>query len=116
MRRNKMIFITVLLLVLSIATALAGCTQSKPSTQSEPTGQTEKQEVKNEKFAGYAHPESLITVEELKKIMNADNVVIVDVRESAKYLLGHIPGAVQTFREDYSDSSEIEGMIGTKEV
>ena len=35
-----------------------------------------------------------ITVEDLKKAMEADKVLVVDVRSAEAYLEGHIPGSI----------------------
>lgn len=45
----------------------------------------------------YAHPELVIQPEELKAHIDqkAPNIRIIDVRQTLKYLAGHIPGAVR---------------------
>jgi len=43
---------------------------------------------------GYAHPETLMSCEELSGMLNEDNVKIVDNGHKAKFTIGHIPGAV----------------------
>ncbi|MFW6287874.1 MAG: sulfurtransferase [bacterium] len=61
---------------------------------------------------GYANPEALISCEELNGLLEDDNVVIVDTRAKAKYLLGYIPGAVNIQKGDMMGP---QGMILTKE-
>ena len=63
---------------------------------------------------GYTRPELLIQPEELKALMDRKDstVRIVDVREKAKYLAGHVPGAVHVWRPDIVDKDHpIPGMI-----
>ncbi|MFO7820429.1 MAG: sulfurtransferase [Halanaerobacter sp.] len=43
---------------------------------------------------GYAHTDSLMSCKELNKIKDQDNVKIVDNGHKAKFMAGHIPGAV----------------------
>ncbi|MTI58845.1 MAG: sulfurtransferase [Firmicutes bacterium] len=52
------------------------------------------------KERGYANPKALISCEELKEIMDRDDVKIVDFRRSLTYLTGHIPGAINVWRSD----------------
>ncbi|TDX48344.1 sulfurtransferase [Orenia marismortui] len=63
------------------------------------------------KERGYANPKALISAEELKKIKDKDDVVMVDFRHVAKYKLGHIPGAVNVYRSDEENSNAEYGGI-----
>ena len=53
---------------------------------------------------GYARPDSLVTAEELKPLVDAGSVKVLDVRPVLKYRLGHIPGSIQVHRSDYNAS------------
>lgn len=60
---------------------------------------------------GYENPEVLISAEELNEIKDQEDVVVLDFRRNDQYLLGHIPGALQLWRPDVSDSDhEYDGM------
>lgn len=66
---------------------------------------------------GYARPELLIQPEELKTLIERkdSNVRIVDIREKAKYLATHIPGAVHIWRPDIVDPNHpLPGMMAPK--
>ena len=62
---------------------------------------------------GYAHPDAMISVSELAKSLGAPTLVLLDVRPSKRFALGHIPGARQLYRSDYSSSEEVPGMSRT---
>ena len=67
---------------------------------------------------GYTRPELLIQPEELKALMDRKDstVRIVDVREKAKYLAGHVPGAVHVWRPDIVDKNHpTPGMMAPKD-
>ncbi|MFP4371013.1 MAG: sulfurtransferase [Halanaerobium sp.] len=62
----------------------------------------------------FENPELLISAEELNQKLEAeeDNLKIIDVRNSAKYLLGHIPGSVNMWGNDFSNPEGwIDGLI-----
>jgi thiosulfate/3-mercaptopyruvate sulfurtransferase len=57
-----------------------------------------------EKYKGYEHGDALITVQELKQMIDAKdpNLLILAVANIAEYRLpGHIPGAIRVWRPDY---------------
>ncbi len=68
------------------------------------------------KYAEYANPTVLISPGRAHELMQTkDNLVFVDVRQSAQYEKGHIPGAVNVWRPDYgADRGEYDyrGMRG----
>ncbi|ADQ15474.1 sulfurtransferase [Halanaerobium hydrogeniformans] len=65
---------------------------------------------------GYTHPEYLISVEELSENMDDENLVIIDVRNTAKYFLGHLPGSVQMWGDDFTDPDGwVPGLAATPE-
>ncbi|ADO84330.1 sulfurtransferase [Ilyobacter polytropus] len=70
-------------------------------------------------YSQYANPEALVSPEKAKKIMESNkNVVVFDVRRSAEFMVGHIPGAVDIWRNDISaDKNEYPfgGMRATVE-
>ncbi|WP_372714959.1 sulfurtransferase [Ilyobacter sp.] len=59
-------------------------------------------------YSQYHNPEALVSPEKAKEIMeNNKNVVVLDVRKTTEFLIGHIPGAVDIWRTDISaDDSE----------
>ena len=62
----------------------------------------------------FENPELLISAENLKQKLEAktDNLKLIDVRNSAKYLLGHIPGSVHMWGNDFSNPQGwVEGLI-----
>ncbi len=68
------------------------------------------------RYQDHANPGALITPERAHQLLESgDNVVFVDVRQTAQYEEGHIPGAVNVWRPDYgADSGEYDyrGMRG----
>lgn len=63
---------------------------------------------------GYANPDVLISAEELTEIMDRDDVKIVDFRNMAMYMTGHIPGATSVWRSDQENpDAEFAGMRAT---
>lgn len=54
---------------------------------------------------GFENPELLISAAELKSELEAENakLKIIDVRNSTKYIMGHIPQAVNMWGKDLSD-------------
>jgi len=65
---------------------------------------------------GYANPDVLISAAELSEIMDRDDVKIVDFRNMAMYLTGHIPGAINVWRSDQENpDAEFGGMRATPE-
>ncbi|MCB9524244.1 MAG: sterol desaturase family protein [Myxococcales bacterium] len=61
------------------------------------------------KAAGYAHPEAMVSAAELAKALGSPRLVVLDVRPTARFEQGHIPGAVPIDRPDYS-GGDIPGM------
>ena len=53
----------------------------------------------------FSNPELLISAAELNSLIESENpdLRIIDVRNSAKYLLGHLPDAVQVWGDDFSN-------------
>jgi len=56
--------------------------------------------------AGYAHPELLVSTEELAAILGDPKLVVIDVRPAKDFLAGHIPGACNL---EWTDFTEPEG-------
>ncbi len=62
------------------------------------------------KMAEYANPDILVTAAQARQMLaERDDIVLLDIRRSADYLLGHIPGAIQIFRGDYGAAVGDEG-------
>jgi len=62
----------------------------------------------------FKNKEFLISAEELNQMIidGKENLKIVDVRNSAKYLLGHLPQAVNMWDDDFSDPEGwVKGII-----
>jgi len=59
---------------------------------------------------GYVDPRAMVSVAELAKALGAPTLVLIDVRPESRFELGHIPGARQLDRSDYSSSDEIPGL------
>ena len=59
---------------------------------------------------GYADPDAMVSVAELAKALGAYSLVLIDVRPEVRFALGHIPGARQVDRGDYSSSDEVPGL------
>ncbi|WP_432663061.1 sulfurtransferase [Wukongibacter baidiensis] len=101
-----------IILALTLVIGLAACSAPVEKTEKE----LEKQETKYDK---YANSEVIISAIQAKEVIESEEkVVVIDIRKSAEYLLGHIPKAVNLWRPDYSaDDSEYEygGMRATKE-
>lgn len=64
----------------------------------------------NAKSLGFLHPEMLVSVDELAHALGARQLRILDVRPQARFALGHIPGARNVSRPDYSTTEPIPGL------
>jgi len=64
---------------------------------------------------GYAYSEAMVSVAELAKALGAPSLVLLDVRPEKRFALGHVPGARQLDRGDYSSSDEIPGLSRTSD-
>ena len=53
--------------------------------------------------------EKLIEVDELFQLMESKKIKLIDVRPLHDYQLGHLPGAVQVWRTDFTDTSYAYG-------
>ncbi len=63
----------------------------------------------------YAHPESLIEVDELLAIQNNEDIRIIDFREREAFDQGHLEGAIPLWRSDIEDHTHhVRGMMATK--
>jgi thiosulfate/3-mercaptopyruvate sulfurtransferase len=62
---------------------------------------------------GYANAEVMVSVAELAKALGAPTLVLLDVRPADRFELGHIPGARELDRGDYSSGGEIPGLSRT---
>jgi len=96
MRMVRRIWSFILLVVLSLVLLKAG-----EQAHAVPNG-------------GYARPEVLIQPEELKALIEkrVSGIRIIDARDRAQYLDGHIPGAVQLWRPDIEDKKHpLPGMM-----
>jgi 3-mercaptopyruvate sulfurtransferase SseA/sterol desaturase/sphingolipid hydroxylase (fatty acid hydroxylase superfamily) len=67
------------------------------------------------KGAGFAHPEHLVSVDELAAALGSPQLVILDVRPAERFALGHIPSARRVYREDYSEEGAVPGLSRSQE-
>ncbi len=104
----------VLLIILSLILVIGAVGCSKPEVKTE--AQLEQQ---REKYGDYVDADQIVSALEAKDLIAAGgNIVIVDVTKSTDYLLGHIEGAVNVWRPDYSaDKGEYayDGMRASRE-
>jgi len=57
----------------------------------------------------------IIYVDGLKKVLAHDSIVLIDIRKSEEYQLGHLPGAINIYRPDIqNDSLPYSGMMTSK--
>lgn len=79
-----------------------------------------------EKFAGYAHPERLVTTAWLEEHLGSDGLVVVESDEDVLlYEVGHIPGAVKVdwhtelndpVQRDYIDGAAFSRLMARKGI
>ncbi len=75
-----------------------------------------KVDINESKYSQYANPKALISPEGLNSILGEKNLVIVDFRQPAKYMIDHIPGAVNVWRsEEENPNAQYGGMRATPE-
>jgi thiosulfate/3-mercaptopyruvate sulfurtransferase len=80
----------------------------------------------NEKFAGYAHPDRLVSTGWLEERLGTDGLVVVESDEDVLlYETGHIPGAVKVdwhtelndpVQRDYIDGAGFSRLLGSKGI
>jgi thiosulfate/3-mercaptopyruvate sulfurtransferase len=70
---------------------------------------------KEKNISSVFETKQLIEVDNLARILNDDNVIVVDLRKPEQYKEGHIPGAINIWRNDMeNDSLAYGGMIAPK--
>lgn len=62
---------------------------------------------------GFAHPEWMVSADELARALGAEDLVVVDVRAQERFAKGHIPSSVSVGRRFYSTSAPIPGVSKT---
>ncbi|MDP2341990.1 MAG: rhodanese-like domain-containing protein [Deltaproteobacteria bacterium] len=62
---------------------------------------------------GYAHPEHMVSVAELRAALGAPELVVLDVRPRDRFSAGHIPRARPIDRDDYAQTTPIPGLART---
>lgn len=99
-------------IALVLALSFAGCKKADVKTEEELVVQATK-------YDAYANPERIVSALQAKEIIEAnDNVVVIDIRKSPEYLIGHLPSAQNIWRPDYSAAEgeyEFGGMRATNE-
>ena len=108
-RRGLLIYFSAGIIVLAISLGiLAGC---KRSSITIPTTPYTAASTPEDKISAYENPAAVITVEELNRIQDASNLVILDARAAngkdyrINFKGGHIPGASGFMRSQYTDSA-----------
>ncbi|WP_130806067.1 sulfurtransferase [Senegalia massiliensis] len=97
-----------LLLVLFLSISIVGCNKAEVKTDAELENQQSK-------YEEYTNKDIIISAIDAKDIIdNEENVAILDIRPSTKYLIGHIEGAVNVWRPDYSASEDDYGFGGMR--
>ncbi|KUO58280.1 MAG: hypothetical protein APF84_05430 [Gracilibacter sp. BRH_c7a] len=97
MLRNKRVVAFIIALV-AITFIVTGCSQTTVG----PAVDTTK----------FANPDMLIEVDALTALLEDPNVVILDIRDPKKYLLGHIKGAQNVWRPDISAPKVVDIVPG----
>jgi len=65
----------------------------------------------------YHNNEHIIEADELVTLLKTKNIKIIDFRKKRKYLIGHIPGALNIWRPDIENAnSPFQGMMANKET
>lgn len=59
---------------------------------------------------GFAHPEWMVSADELAAALGSKKLVLLDVRSAERFRQGHIPSARRVDRTDYSDAAPIAGL------
>ncbi|OPJ57265.1 sulfurtransferase [Alkalithermobacter paradoxus] len=102
----------VLALALSLMLTVGAVGCSKVDVKSE-----EELKEQKGKYADYYNQDILISAIEANEILESDEkVVLVDIRPTAEYVLGHIPGAIDIWRPAYENKDhQFGGMAATRE-
>jgi thiosulfate/3-mercaptopyruvate sulfurtransferase len=66
---------------------------------------------------GYAHPASLVSVDELVRISGQEEVKVIDFRQRDAFDQGHIPGALPIWRPDIEAHDQATpGLVASREA
>lgn len=115
----------LILLAVTMVFSLAGCAAQpaaeKPAEDPPPVAEEPAEVVveRPARFDDYFNPDALVSAEQAQAMLaTEENIVVVDVRRIEQFLLGHIDGAVNVWRPDYSAAEEVYpfgGMRNTRE-
>lgn len=90
--------ILLVMLALILAVSFAGCAKTDVKTADELVVQATK-------YDSYANQDRIMSALDAKDLIDAnDNLIVIDIRKSPEYMLGHIPMAQNIWRPDYSAS------------
>ncbi|MDK2918194.1 MAG: thiosulfate/3-mercaptopyruvate sulfurtransferase [Candidatus Petromonas sp.] len=88
----------LLLVILSLVLVFSFAACSSPDVKTDK--ELEKQQ---SKYDEYADPSVIMSAKDAKQLIESDEkVVVIDIRKAPEYLLGHIPKAINIWRDDYS--------------
>lgn len=88
MKFRKALALIIVLTTSLFVCLIAGCNRGG-ETESANKAAIERTEVKP-----YAHPESMVSAEQLRRMLGQPNLTVIDTRERRIYEQGHIPGAI----------------------
>lgn len=95
----KRIISTIIIAVILFSTLLTGCSKKTPN---ETTSPKETQPQQTDESVPYVHDDLLVSVDWLNDNLNA-NTVIIDARDEKSYKAGHIPGAINSGWQPFTD-------------
>lgn len=115
-KRGIVIALSVLVVVLAGALVFTNLSFGGAEIELKDSAQLTEEELKLASYVETSHIVSATTAANL--LETAEDVLLLDIRNAAEYATGHIPGAVNIFRPEYSaDSGEYPfgGMRAGKE-
>lgn len=98
LRFKKASSLIIVLTTLLFVCLIAGCNRGGETESANIKAALERTEVKP-----YAHPESLISAEQLRRILSQPKLTVIDTRDRKIYEQGHIPGAICFNTKSLSD-------------
>lgn len=107
--KKAVIALSILVIVLAGALVMTLTSNEEITITAEDLNQAEI------KIDQYVNPGHMISADAARTLMTVcENVVVLDIRKAADYALGHIPGAQNIFRGDYSAGEDVYGFGGMR--